>query len=525
MGLNRQAYPRLEVLFKKRDRTLREVSPEALICRTDFERFRQYVCNHESPTHHKRWINILNTHEDSKCLHGIGGKHTLILSPRGSAKSSFTVEWTAWAIGVHTAPIYKLPIKVLYVSYSVEVAMLKSEQIQQIIASPRYQEVFPWVRPGVKWGQKIWDIDKAHAQLPKIGEPYTLACAGMKGAVASKRAHLAIFDDLLKSPEQIENPTIRDRMAGNWSNVIRPVLYEGARAICLGTRMRADDIYETTFTQERDWNVIEESAIVEDDETGEEKSYWEAMHSLNHLQFLREDDPIAFMLQFQNKIPQEGEGIFQPDMWIEGTPPDLDEFDSICVGSDFSASQRETADYTVFILFGKKGHEYWVLDMRRGRWSGNIDKCNVLLAMLCEWGILENDTDYSVDYRTGKVDWHLDLPTDVPIIRPTHHYVTFFSEAMSYQVSFQADWTNYVLNQIGIWTITCYPLQLKGDKIQRLRGVTGVLQRRQVMVNRFSKLKRLKDELMSSLSKDDCRDAYVMGLSGMGARPNIGMAS
>ena len=349
MGLHLYSFPALEVQLEKRQRSEREVSPEAAECRTDFIKFRQYVCNHKSFEHHINWAKQLETGEDSKCLKRIGGKHTLILAPRGSSKSTFLVEWTAFQIGVHTSPAYKIPFKVLYISYSIEIAMLKSEQIQEIVCSEKFQEVFPWVRPGKKWGSKTWDIDKAHADLPRIGEPYTLACAGMKGAVASRRAHLCVFDDLLKSPEQIENPSIRERMESNWSNVIRPVFYEGGRAVCLGTRMRVEDIYETTFTIERDWNVIEESAIVENPETGEEESYCEELATLSYLQFLREDDPNAFALQFQNKKPEEGSGIIHPDWWIEGCPPELEDFDFLAVSSDFSASQKEQADYTVFL--------------------------------------------------------------------------------------------------------------------------------------------------------------------------------
>ncbi|UBF29852.1 hypothetical protein K9N68_37210 (plasmid) [Kovacikia minuta CCNUW1] len=289
--------------------------------------------------------------------------------------------------------------------------------------------------------------------------------------------------------------------------------------------MRADDIYETTFTAERDWEVIEESAILEDEETGEEASYCPEIHSLQYLQFLREDDPNAFSLQYQNKVPQEGQGIIHSDWWIEDNPPNLEDFDSLAISSDFSASLKEKADYTVFILWGKRRNngqdEYWVLDMRRGRWSGNIDKCNVLIAMLLDWGMLETENEYEINYRTGKVTWFLDDPSEVPIIKQTNFYLNFFTEAQSYQVSFRSDWINYVQNALGIWSVTCVPLTLKGDKIQRLRGVTGVMQRKQVKVNKYRKMKRLKQELLSEMGKDDCRDCYTLGLIGFGVRPNL----
>lgn len=507
-------------VIKSKGSLLREDEPDHVIrAREDFAFFRQYVCDHSSPRHHLDWTRIINTSTNSKCLVGIGGPHTLILAPRGSAKSTWSVEWTAYQIGRHTAPDIRLPIKVLYVSYSIEIALGKSEQIKSILESPKYQEVFPWVRPGKKWGDRLWDIDKAHANLPLIGEPYTLACAGMKGAVASRRSHLTVMDDLIKSPEQVDNPAVREKMSANWSNVIRPTMYEGSRAICIGTRMHFDDIYATTFTKEAGWEIVEESAIAED-EFGEEVSYWEEMHSLAYLQGLRKDDPIAFSLQYQNQIPKEGEGIISPDWWVEGNPPPLEEMDSIVIGSDFSASQKETADFTVFLLIGRKDDTYWILDMRRGRWSGNIDKCNVLVGLLLDWGIVETDDPYKVDFHRGTFTWLVEKPK----VRQTGFYVTFFAESKSYQVSFQSDYIRHVQGELGIFNVTCIPLDLKGDKVQKLRGITGLLQRKQVICNKYMRnRKRIRQELVSfGFTKlDDIPDALVLGLTGLGARPPL----
>jgi hypothetical protein len=516
------AYYRFLASNAKRKKSFDEASIEVKAARKDFLAFREYVCGHPSPAHHESWHGILNTGIDSQCLHGCGGRNTLILSPRGSAKSTFTVEWVAWIIGVHVSPEICFPLKILYVSYSVEVAALKSEQIQEILRSSKYQEVFPWVRPAKRWSPKLWDIDKPHAGLPTFGEPYTLACAGIKGAVASKRAHLVCMDDLIKSPEQIENPAVRERMANNWSNVIRPVMYEGARAVCLGTRMSYDDLYATTFTSDRDWEVVTESAIA-DNGDGQEVSYWPSNFSLPFLQKLREDDPPAFALQYQNIIPREGQGIIDPAWIQDGTPPPLEEFDALAISSDFSASMKDIADYTVFILIGKIGDQYWFLDMRRGRWSGNIDKCNALLPMLFDWGILETESLYEVDGRTGAMKWHSKNPT----IIEKGYYLNFFTESQSYQISFKPDWIEYAQNRLGIQCITCFPVNLRGDKLQRLRGTTGVFQTKRVWFNRYTKLKRLKQEIVGfgSTSKDDCMDAAVLGLTSMGVRPNIEMVS
>jgi hypothetical protein len=72
-------------------------------------------------------------------------------------------------------------------------------------------------------------------------------------------------------------------MQDNWNAVIAPTMFEGGRAICLGTRFRHDDIHATTFNEQNNWRQIVLSAINTDPITGEEESYWPEMWSLDYL--------------------------------------------------------------------------------------------------------------------------------------------------------------------------------------------------------------------------------------------------
>ena len=81
-----------------------------------------------------------------------------------------------------------------------------------------------------------------------------------------------MIDDAIKSSADIANPDIRNQMKENWNAVIAPTMFEGARAICLGTRFRHDDIHSRTFLPANGWKQIVQSAITVDKE-GEEISY------------------------------------------------------------------------------------------------------------------------------------------------------------------------------------------------------------------------------------------------------------
>lgn len=477
---------RMTAREKLRQANQAEQSPEALRAQFDFPFFCEYLTRHspepkKQPPHMQLWNEHLLTGEDSDALLTIAGPNIDILSPRGSAKSTYLGMFVAWAIGVH-AKAKKL-LQILYISYTVDVARPKSAAIKQIIESREYREIFPMVQPGAKWGDEYWSIDFDFAGISTLGqEAFTVCCAGLKGAIVSKRSHLVILDDLIKSEKDIENPDIREEMRNNWTRSIQPTMFDGGRAICLGTRFSGADIHCTTFNKGR-WQQVEQSAILED-ENGNEKSYWD-FWSLEHLQSLREEDPVGFALQYQNKIVRITETSIDP-AWIKRgeISTDINEYDVLVIGIDLSSSLKERADYTVFTLVGRIGNQYHVLDGRRFRATGNIEKFDLLIEMWEDWGC---------------------------------PYVRVLVESVSYQASFAGDFRSYVIEQQGIHEMTCTPVSAKGDKLQRLRGVTGLFENGLVTFNQYRKLGMWVDELCNfgSSAHDDTVDSLTYALQGL----------
>ena len=268
---NAQAAAKNHRVRKNKDEHLLEQA------RQDFGFFCEYVADKPPAEHHKDWHRQLVTNENSSCLLKIAGPNIDLLGPRGSAKSTVLGLFTAWAIGIHTAA--KKPLQILYLSYTVDIARSKSATIKRIIESKKYQDVFPTVKllKNVT-SNEYWSIDHKFAGIDTTGEEqFTLCAAGLKGSVTSKRSQLVIIDDPVKSAADIGNPDIRKMMQDNWNAVIAPTMFEGGRAICLGTRFRHDDIHATTFCPNNNWTQIVLSAILNNPETGEEESYWPDM--------------------------------------------------------------------------------------------------------------------------------------------------------------------------------------------------------------------------------------------------------
>ena len=218
----------------------------------DFHTFCTLIDKPPAP-HMLEWHEHLVTNESNKYLLNIAGPNLDILAPRGSAKSTVLNMFTAWCIGRHTAA--KRPLQIIYVSYNIATAIPKSRIIRQIVDSSEFRKIFPTCRlkPGMQ-SDIGWSIDYDYASIPRLGdEEFTLRAAGLRGSITSKGAHLFLIDDPIKSSADIRNPTIREEMNNNWSSVIAPIVFEGGRSICLGTRFHPLDIHKTMFVPEKGW--------------------------------------------------------------------------------------------------------------------------------------------------------------------------------------------------------------------------------------------------------------------------------
>lgn len=470
--------------------------------REDFGFFCEYVADKPPAYHHKEWNRNFVTNEDSSCLIKIAGPNVDLLAPRGSAKSTVLGLLTAWAIGIHTQA--GLPLQVLYLSYTVDIARSKSATIKRIIESKRYQEVFPKVRllKNVT-SNEYWSIDHKFAGIDTTGEEqFTLCAAGLKGSVTSKRSHLVMIDDAIKSAADIANPDIRKTMQENWNAVIAPTMFEGGRAICLGTRFRHDDIHSTTFNEQNNWTQIVLSAINNNPVTGEEESYWPDMWSLEYLKEKKRQSPIAFSFQYMNKVVRQNELSLAPELIVKAEIST--EFDTLGVGVDLSAGIREKNDYTVMVLGGRIEDRIHIIDYRRIRVMGNLEKLDAMKELLNDWSII--GVDQANNYY------------------PTHSTCDIWSEAVQYQASLEADFKRVCLQNESLYNLIWHPVKgFRGDKLARFRGIMGMFEDRKIIFNRYRNFTNMFEELTNFgvSGHDDCVDALVWLVTGLMKKGNL----
>jgi hypothetical protein len=374
--------------------------------------------------HHLDWHRHFVTNEDSSCLIKIAGPNIDLLAPRGSAKSTVLGLLTAWAIGIHAQA--KLPLQILYLSYTVDIARSKSATIKRII----------------------------------------------------------------------------EMMQDNWNAVIAPTMFEGARAICLGTRFRHDDIHSTTFNEQNNWTQIVLSAIQTDPKTGDEQSYWPEMWSLDYLKEKKRQAPIAFSFQYMNQVVRQNELSLAPELIVKAEIST--EFDALGIGVDLSAGVKEKNDYTVMVLGGRIGDRIHIIDYRRLRVMGNLEKLDAMKELLNDWSVLGRDDNGNYF--------------------PTYSTCDIWSEAVQYQASLEADFKRVCLNNEGLYNLIWHPVKgFRADKLARFRGIIGMFEDRKIIFNRYRNFTNLFEELTNFgvSSHDDCVDALVWLVTGLARKGQL----
>jgi phage terminase large subunit-like protein len=225
------------------------------------------------------------------------------------------------------------------------------------------------------------------------------------------------------------------------------------------------------------------------------------MWSLDYLRDRRKQAPISFSFQYQNKIVQTSEMSISPDLIIKGQIPT--EFDSLGVGVDLSAGIKERNDYTVFVMGGRIKEKLYIIDCKRIRVMGNIEKLEALMEMMYEWGVIHKDGDQYY---------------------PTGSNIDIWSEAVAYQASLEADFKRICLGEHGLHNMLWHPVKgFRGDKVARFRGIIGLFERHKITFNKYRKFQALSDEIINFgvSSHDDTVDALVWLCNGLMTRGKL----
>lgn len=194
-----------------------------------------------------------------------------------------------------------------------------------------------------------------------------LKAVGVGAGVTGSGADLIVIDDPVKSREEADSKTYRDRVWEWFTNDLSTRLEPDGKMILIMTRWHPDDLAGRIMGGEGAdrWHRLKLPAI--NPATG--KALWEARFSVEHFARTRREigDRAWNALYMQEPTVLDGE-MFPSDMAIiSATPPSSAEIVATVMAWDKGASTG--GDYTVGVLMAiTSSGVVWVLDVVRGRW-------------------------------------------------------------------------------------------------------------------------------------------------------------
>jgi predicted phage terminase large subunit-like protein len=245
-----------------------------------------------------------------------------------------------------------------------------------------------------KWGRRVRNLIQANQNVLGVGladDSHAAGrwetsaggeyfAAGVGTAIAGRRADLAVIDDPVRSRQDADSETVREKTWDWYRSDLYTRLKPGGRVVLIQTRWHEDDLAGRLLASAArggdDWHVISLPALAElDDPLGRApgEALWPAWQGTQALERVRGTlAPRDWTALYQQR-PAPEDGTYFLSKWLkpyDKVPPR----DTLAVyGASDYAVTSDGGDYTVHVVVGldPDGHMY-LLDLWRGQTSSDL---------------------------------------------------------------------------------------------------------------------------------------------------------
>lgn len=261
--------------------------------------FTKYTyANYEVNWHHKSYADKLDRFARGEI------KNLMVFMPPQHGKSE---------LSSRRLPAYKFglnpDIKIGLVGYNHTIASKFNRDVQRIINSESYRELFPNVTLSNGHGEYVQNAE----EFEIVGHSGSFVSVGVGGALTSRTLDMLIMDDLYKNAADAWSETIRSNVLTWYETVARTRLHNNSQQLLVFTRWHEEDLAGYLLTTEPEkWEVVIFPAIKigepnEIDPRREGESLWESKHGLEELVRIKKNNSVVFdSLYQQNPTPKEG---------------------------------------------------------------------------------------------------------------------------------------------------------------------------------------------------------------------------
>ena len=288
----------------------------------------------------------------------------ITMPPRSGKSEIVSRRFPAYFLG-------KYPdLSIISVSYSATLAEDFCRDVQRIIDSDEYKAIFPNTKLSDK---KDKNYKRTSDIFEIVGHKGVYCSAGVGGGITGKGCDILIIDDPIKNRQEANSENTRKKIFDWYSSTAYTRLSPIGGVIMMCTRWHLDDLIGKVLSDknQKPFHVISYPAIAEHDEPHRKQG--EALHperfSLEILNEIKSTLSASDWLSlYQQRPTPEGGAIFEVSKlryFDESSEPKR--FDQIVGSWDMTFKENKTSDFVVGQLWGRKGSEFYLLDMVRDR--------------------------------------------------------------------------------------------------------------------------------------------------------------
>lgn len=262
--------------------------------------FAQYTkTNYRVNWHHRVICDVLN-----KINSGDLKKVMIFLPPQTGKSELATRRLIPYMIGNNPNR------RIIVATYSQEYASKFNRDIQRIIESVEYQNIFPDITLGKKGSEWV----RNSVEMDIVGFDGNIKTVGVGGGITGNPIDFGNIDDPLKGAEHANSRKYRDSLWEWYLREFKTRLHNESQQLLTVTRWHEDDLAGRILEIEGDeWEIVKIPAIsrgiktiYDNREIGE--VLWEDMHSLERMQEIERNTPSVFMSMYQQEpTAEEGE--------------------------------------------------------------------------------------------------------------------------------------------------------------------------------------------------------------------------
>ncbi len=196
---------------------------------------------------------------------------------------------------------------------------------------------------------------------------------GLLSGITGNPAELLIVDDPVKSRQEADSPTIRDRIWEEWQNSLKSRFAAGAKVIVIMTPWHEDDLAGRILRSEIHVKLLRLPVEAEEHDPMGRKpgeplcpelgkgSQW--LHDFKQAYL---DDPRggarAWAALYQCRPRVEGGNLIQRGWWQRYDVQKLPGFGTQVISVDAAFKGGEQNDFVAITVWGKSGQDYYLLD-------------------------------------------------------------------------------------------------------------------------------------------------------------------